>query len=687
MTQRPVCLPALYAMLLAAASLVAMTAAATADEPTVLSGRVLLPDGKPAAGVGIYWVQFKAQPPRKPGDAVFEKHAVTNDEGRFELTFIDQDAPLDDQLRPLIAYKPGYGIDWTEITQDQASQEVRLKLVDDVPIRGRVSDTEGRHFAGAQVTITTVACSSTGTLDAFLTAWKRDSRDARGKLDRRSLTRLLPFLTTTTDRDGRFELSGIGSERVASVNVAANGYSSEEIQVVTRDGFKPDEYNQSAAANALPMMRQSARLPRLTAPVFDVVLEAELLIRGTVFTEPGRKPVVGANVSSGAPGQFARTDDSGHFELRGVRRSENAALVVGAPGGKLLMRLVRLDLKPGQTVVEADVEMKEGIVVEGRVFDQETGRGVRSNVRFAPLPGNNHFDQPGYDASKNLRQDGRTDDDGHFRLLVIPGPGLLIAQVQGPGPQAGVKALKPYRQATLSGEEIKRVPVTVDRDDRHVTTADNALVFLSSENAVKVIDLMPDSQGASFELPLDPGKTVNIAIEDEQGQPVSDAFVSGLADSWPYTFRIAEPTHAIYGLGADRPRRVCILHAERKLAATITLTGDEQGPVVVRLAASALIAGRVLNAGGEPVADAKVQINYARRSASEMKRFVNLELPPLTTDGDGRFHVENVLPGETFQLDFRLGDSYFRAPLTDGQRSLKAGQKLELGDMRAKQLR
>ena len=59
MSQRPARVSLLCATLLAATSLVAMTTVATADEPTVLRGHVLLPDGKPAAGVDIYWLQLK----------------------------------------------------------------------------------------------------------------------------------------------------------------------------------------------------------------------------------------------------------------------------------------------------------------------------------------------------------------------------------------------------------------------------------------------------------------------------------------------------------------------------------------------------------------------------------------------------------------------------------------------------
>lgn len=45
------------------------------------------------------------------------------------------------------------------------------------------------------------------------------------------------------------------------------------------------------------------------------------------------------------------------------------------------------------------------------------------------------------------------------------------------------------------------------------------------------------------------------------------------------------------------------------------------------------------------------------------------------------------MPGERFALEFRQEKADFRANLTDEQRQLKIGQKLELGDMKLKQIR
>ncbi|MGH7136384.1 MAG: hypothetical protein ACREHD_11635, partial [Pirellulales bacterium] len=661
----------------------------------IIRGRVLLPDGEPAEGAEIYWMQSKSTGPESPGELWWEKRAATDAEGRFQWTLEKTDAKIGPSNRPpLVAYKPGFGVDGISLGRDEANAEINLRLVKDQTIRGRLTDTEGRAVAGAQVSVTSIQSSREGGLDPFLNAWKQSWRDAMGKLDRKLpiLRPLGPALSTVSDKDGRFELSGAGAERLVLLNVSATGFMSEEIQVVTRDAFNPEPYNESAVANSIPQARTSGRLPRLTGAQFDRVLEAELVIRGSVFTGADRRPVTGGNVSSSGGGWTnsvsAKIDDAGHFELRGARRSQDAYLHVAAHfAEKLLSRTVRLNLAPGQTAIAVDVELKAALVVEGRVFDRATGSGVKSGVRFVALPGNKYLDDPGYEDAKRTAMT-MTTDEGHYRLLVIPGPGVIMAQVQGARPSAGIKAIKPYRQGSFSEEDGRRVPVTVDGDDRHFTVAGNTLEFLGSQNALKFIDLAPDDEPAAIDLPFEKGGTAQLTIEDEQGQPVTNAYVSGLADCWPHTFRIGEANCEIVGLGADRPRRVCIFQPERHLAATLDLTGDEPGPVTVRLTAPASVSGRALDPDGEPLADVVVQVNYIRRSASELNRFVGLEQAATKTDGDGHFHVDDILPGERLMLGFKQGDAYFYlGGLTTEQRQLAAGQNLEVSDVKLKRVR
>lgn len=655
----------------------------------VLRGRVLGPNGEPASGAGLYWRDVKSPRPRTAGDIRFVKRAATDGAGRFELSIAPGDLPPASFDMMLVAHQPGFGLDWIKIAPAD-SKEITLRLVEDRPIHGRVIDTEGRPLVGVPVSVNDVMAPNSGKLDEFLAAWLRDWDRSWPKLDRKLYAPLDSIVGTVTDQQGRFELSGIGLERVATVEISPPGYASSEIKVVHRADFDAAKFNQAALARSAPERRRPSMTPRLAGPEFEHIAEAEFVVQGTVFLEPNRTPLVGVEVVAGggwAPAVSSLTDAAGRYALHGLPRGEVELVSFQPPvGSDLLSRMMSVTSMPGETAVDLNVELKRGIVVEGRVFDKVTSRGVKGGVRFVPLPGNAFVDQPGYDGYKHSRVSESTDAEGRFRVVVPPGAGVMIVQVYG-SKRVGKQQIKPYRQANFTAAERERVAVMEDDEDRRFTAADQSLEFLSNENAVKVIDLPPGSDSFVCDLPVDPGKTVEMEIQDDQGRPLSDVAIAGITDGWPHVLKIAEPHTTIFALGADRPRRVCILHPARHLAASLTLTGDESGPVTARLAASASIVGRALDASGAPIAGAVVQINYARRCASEIDRFVGLEQPAVTTDDDGRFRVENVLPGERFALDFRQADHYFRANLTEDQRELKAGQVLDVGEASVKQIR
>ncbi len=665
--------------------------AEAAEKNLMLRGRVLLPDGKPAEGAGLYWLHLKSPQPETPDDIEYTKRATSDVDGRFEFSVSASDfLPIASTL-PLFALKPGFGLAWIDVARGETPQDATLQLVEDNRIRGRVTDTEGRPVARARVAVNSVLASSEGKVDDFLAVWKQSWNLAFRKLDQRLYVQLGTIIGAVTDSDGRFELSGVGVERVASVEIMATGFASAELRVVNREGFDAAEYNQAALDSEPPMLRRPGSLPRLAGPDSEHVAEAELTIRGAVFVGADRKAAERINVMTSpryGHSIWANTDAEGRYELRGLPRNQELLIGFRPPGaGNLLSRTFPIKSTRGEATATLDVELKQGIVVEGRVFDRKTGKGVRSGVRFVPLPGNAFVNQPGYDGYKRSRLMEQTGHDGKFRLMIIPGPGVLMAQADGGGPHVGDREIVPYRQASFSDEERKTVSPTEDGDNRYFTAFDGSSETLTLQNAVKVVDAAPDSGRLTCDLSLDLGKRIKIAIEGDDGQPVANVFVAGLTEKWPITLRIAESTCTIYALGADRPRRVCLLHPERRLAAALTLTGDEQEPVPVRLAPAASILGRAIDDGGVPLGDAVVNLNYVRESASELQRFVSIEQPAIKTDAQGRFRLENIVPGERFALDFTQGDAYFRANLAEDQRQLKEGQELDLGDAKLKRLR
>src|SRR5262249_149866 len=137
----------------------------------------------------------------------------------------------------LIVRVKGRGLDWIDLS-GRPGGEVTLRPGADVPIQGRVLNLEGRPVVGATGRVTEVGKSSKGNLDAYLNAWKRGMDGAA-----------IPFLpwlppeavgtpTTTTDKQGRFRLSGFGPEQKVDLTIRAPGIEWQMVQVITRPGLK-----------------------------------------------------------------------------------------------------------------------------------------------------------------------------------------------------------------------------------------------------------------------------------------------------------------------------------------------------------------------------------------------------------------------------------------------------------------
>ena len=127
-----------------------------ADEPAgangtsiVFQGRVVDPDGRPFAGARVYLPSFKDTMGRSP----VEPRATSGPDGHFRFTVakshFDRAATEPWKYTPVVAFANGYGFGVSDADEPDAERDVTLRLVrDDLPIRGRLLDREGRPVAG-----------------------------------------------------------------------------------------------------------------------------------------------------------------------------------------------------------------------------------------------------------------------------------------------------------------------------------------------------------------------------------------------------------------------------------------------------------------------------------------------------------------------------------------------------------
>ncbi len=126
-------------------------------------GRVLDPDGKPVAGAGVY-VRHHAESSGTTIDpmAAWQKGrvAVTDADGRFHFELDKAPSEAASEGGPgwhqaqIAAAAPGFAPAWIEAGDLVKGGDATLHLVrDDVPVRGRVLDSQGRPVAGVVVRI------------------------------------------------------------------------------------------------------------------------------------------------------------------------------------------------------------------------------------------------------------------------------------------------------------------------------------------------------------------------------------------------------------------------------------------------------------------------------------------------------------------------------------------------------
>jgi hypothetical protein len=649
-----------------------------------VSGQVLNPDGQPVAGAKLYTLRL---PPNKPPSDDNIETVVRGSSGpdgrfRFNAPKGELGTAADGSPLPILAAADGYGVNWSGTPKP--GEELILKLVKDQPIAGRVLDGEGRPVANAAIRVLTLVTGPDDRLDDFLAGWKADWQSSWNRGLKQTMPPSQAVRVTPTDRDGRFQITGAGVERLLRVEVKAPTTALAAFYVVARPGFDPKPYNDAADGRRQGMMRVLGDTPQLFGPTFDFVAAPGKTLQGVVRAVGG-PPVAGARVITGSGWSnavAATTDAQGKFVLTGLTKQPNYSLHV-MPDDKdaLLARSVNVADTEGLQPVTAEIELARGVLVSGQVIDRQTGNGVLSGVRFVPLPENTFFGKPGYDSYRHERLMSTTDKDGRFRLPVLPGPGVLMVQAHS-GESLDGQYLNPYQLATFDDEGRKHVKVTEDGMGGYFAAAGNALESLMVEHAVKYLDLAENANTVSVELSLHRGKTATVAIQDPDGRPLTGAIVGGMTAVPGGTFALTKAECTVYALDPQKPRTLIFYHPDRKLGGQLTVRGDEPGPVTLKLLPTGTVTGRILDADGQPIAGANVGASYQLIAASGLDRFLAPGREPIRTDKDGRFRLDGVVPEVKFVLSLRHGQIFLTGKPRIGVKDVQPGQTLDLGDRR-----
>jgi TIGR03009 family protein len=613
---------------------------ATQEERAVeVRGRVLNPADKPVAGAKLYQafrVEFIEQgPPPAP-----RLRGTSDADGRFHFTVSKAEFERDPkEVLQVIAVKDGFGPDWADLAKLDG-QSVTLRLAKDMPITGRIVDLEGRPIRGA--TIRLVALMT--TLDEDLTPWFQAIKDKKRFMHRDMLKKQtiafpneIPDLprTIATDAEGRFRLTGVGRERVVAVLIGGPKLELEPAALVTRDVAKFQVFDNPQTEDKFMVYGSS----------FEHVAAPAKPIFGTVRDKDTGKPLSGVRITVDAdPLAQATTDKDGKYRLGSLRSNFLGGgfgiplLAIPPEDQPYLAGFVEVKRGPSLQASSVDFGLKRGLWVTGKVTNQATGKPVRASVWYEPATDNSLRK----DAADFSRFPGlphaiyRTRPDGTFRIAALPGPGIVT--VEGP-----------------YGEFLR--------------------------GASEHINPSKDGERQSLTFSLDPGRTITGTVLDPDGNPLPAVYAFNVNPRHFWTSQpLEKPSFTLIAVDPREHRMLIFVHPERRLAKTLEVPGNAEGPVAVRLEQAGTATGRLVDEAGQPRPDVDLVIHLVTKDGGVAEHLHGR----IATDREGRFRVEGLAPGVVYQVNLRG-----KAPnLTIGgvinKLTIKAGEMKDLGDVKGK---
>jgi protocatechuate 3,4-dioxygenase beta subunit len=438
-----------------------------------ISGLVLDESGTPvseATVIAKVWQGHDMDGVRASADVLATE---TGADGRFQFTV----TKTTERGISVLAYKNGFALNIVGL-RPPILEPVDLVLEPSAPFVGVVQDQEGRPIEGARILINSVRST-----DESVTAGRQ--KNQRGPVGRVVMYPSHPLQTSSehtpleglfsvlSDADGKFEFSALPLGTELALGAKAKGFGS-------LSSMESEQWNKV-------FQRGTPEAPA------KLVLLPEAKVVGRIVTELKDVPVASLRVflqGSGLRSHHlfgeAVTDESGRFEIRGFPKGTGNVMLWHEPEDRrwTYRAVADAELRPGETT-EVEIELIEGITVDGRVIDSEHETPIRGVLvaTYGPM-------RP---RSGAACASTKTDDDGHYHFRLPPGETYFYVMGAAPG----------YTVTHGSPESSQTVTITSD--------------------------------ARSFEGPtlrMDPAAALHGRIEDAHGRPVAGAKIVAACDDF-----------------------------------------------------------------------------------------------------------------------------------------------------------
>jgi protocatechuate 3,4-dioxygenase beta subunit len=670
----------------------------------VMKGRVLGPDGKPVAGAKVRFVNAEVE---------------TDKDGSYRVSYSRPEGDKGEFTRAsrywyaVAATAPGYGPDFREIGRANKDGNLDLYLVkDDIPIEGKLLDLEGRPVAGATVRIARLSATPEENLDVFLKAWKFGPLEALSggthapqmlgdPAKRKEIARpqwrnwwgyweWQPIKPVTTDKEGKFKLTGVGRERFVELAISGPTLQDTHVRVVTRKGIDvkdlstPDpDYLKQEGLNIRPVM---GPFPTLYGPSFEHIVGPTKPVVGVVRDKATGKPLAGVRIIGRIASRDITmisdietvTDEKGRYKLTGFAKSDRYVLgVVAKERTPYLPQGHELNDTEGLKPLQASFDLLQGIKVRGKLIDKATGKPAPGTVHYALLPGNPQYIDVGTPYSlvaRYVQQQQSVDDSGQFELNVFPGEGVIFAEAK----------------------DNRFLPIFVRPEDEKKGVSAGGIgggcPALVRGHAYGLIDPADGAEPLKLDLEFATGRTLTGAVAGPDGKPLPGArgMVTALQNAITYqphmpslSFKENSAEFTLENVDPRRPFLLIFQQPDKKMAGVLKVQGDEKEKLTAKLHPGGKLTGRVLDTKGQALADATVDVALGKQDGQYL--YPTSMIARATTDQEGRFTIEGVLPDINLMLLVGVADKLNRLGRTIhsvDDLNLKSEQLKDLGDLK-----
>jgi hypothetical protein len=437
-----------------------------------------------------------------------------------------------------------------------------------------------------------------------------------------------------TDADGRFEVRGLGRERLAELRVEGPTIATADLPVLTRP----------VATLTVPENPGDSRYGTYTyfGSKFDHAAEPCQPFEGVVTDRQTGQAVAGVRIlARNRRLQFETTTDrDGRYHLTGLPPGRHELIAVPTPDLPFHRMAASGGKAAGTRPAAADFPLTRGHWVTGKLVNARTGKPeARAPVWYFPLA-----DEPGYEAVPGSRAwvhepTTFTAADGSFRAVAFAGRGAVVANGSG-GQYLGAD------QRPLQGDAD-----SLDPGMRSTTIIPTSpVVHLSSYHAAAIVNVGPNKPTA-YTITVDPGAKVTVRIVDPAGNPLTGAGVGGLS-TWSLWAPDQKAEVELAEYNPDRPRALVFLHPGKGLGKLVEPKRGDAGPWEVKLEPTGTVTGRLVAEDGRPVANAVLQVHYLKPGQDAWTP--SSGHPDVRTDAKGVFRLTNLVPGLKYSIDHRV---------------------------------